>query len=64
LHIEETGAYQLTIWSSDGRALLKQTVQETAGDPVADLPLGSYPHGVYILTLSNEDQQSSRQFVY
>lgn len=64
LHIEETGAYQLTIWSSDGRALLKQTIQETAGDPVADLSLGSYPHGVYILTLSNEDQQSSRQFVY
>jgi len=64
LHIEETGAYQLTVWSSDGRALLKQTVAMSAGEPVADLSLGANPHGVYILTLSNEAQQSSRQFVY
>jgi len=64
LHIEETGTYQLSVWSQDGRALTRQMVQESAGDPVADISLGAYPHGVYILTLSGNGQHNARQFVY
>lgn len=64
LHIEETGTYQLSVWSQDGRALTRQMVSESAGDPVADISLGAYPHGIYILTLSRNGQNSARQFVY
>ncbi len=64
LHIEETGTYQLSVWSQDGRALSRQMVQASAGDPVADISVGSYPHGIYILTLSKDGQNSARQFVY
>jgi hypothetical protein len=64
LHIEETGTYQLSVWSQDGRALSRQMVQESAGDPMADISLGAYPHGVYILTISKDGQNSARQFVY
>jgi len=64
LHMEEAGAYQLSIWSMDGKALVSQTLQGQAGDAIADLTLGARPHGVYVLTLSKEGQRSSRQFVY
>ncbi|HTI09082.1 MAG TPA: hypothetical protein VL832_11010 [Puia sp.] len=64
LHLEEAGAYQLSIWSSDGKALLQQTINGYTGDAVADLSFGAHPHGVYILTLSGDGQHTARQFVF
>ncbi|MES1249212.1 MAG: hypothetical protein ABUL46_00935, partial [Chitinophaga rupis] len=64
LHLEEAGPYQLSIWSSDGKALLQQTLNGNTGDAVADLSFGAHPHGVYILTLSRDGQHTARQFVF
>lgn len=64
LQLEAAGAYQLSIWSQDGKALARQVVNSAAGNATAEISIGSMPHGVYILTLSKEGQRSSRQFLY
>lgn len=63
LHLGTSGNYQLNIWSSDGRALYRTTISGQAGDQVADLAIGNYPHGLYVLTVSKEGVNTSRQFV-
>ena len=62
--LQESGEYQLAVYGMDGKTLWRQALQETAGDPMVDIPFGQYPHGVYILTLAKADQRISRQFVY
>lgn len=64
LHLGESGAYQVTIWSQDGKALYRQSVNGPGGDLTADIILGSYPHGMYVLTLSKGGVNSSRQFMF
>lgn len=64
LHIESAGAYQLSIWSPDGKALSRQTINAYTGDVTADLSFGPHPHGVYILTLSGDGQHTARQFMF
>ncbi len=64
LHLGEAGAYQMTIWSQDGKALYRQSLNGASGDLTADIVLGSYPHGMYVLTLSKGGVNSSRQFVF
>jgi len=64
LHIGAAGSYQLNVWSQDGRALYRQVMNQQAGDQVADISLGNYPHGLYILTVSKDGVNTSRQFVY
>jgi len=64
LHIGVAGSYQLNVWSQDGRALYRQVMNEQAGDQVADISLGNYAHGLYVLTVSKDGVNTSRQFVY
>lgn len=64
LHFAEAGAYQITIWSQDGKALYRQSANGSVGDLTADMAVGPYPHGMYVLTLSKGGVNSSRQFVF
>jgi hypothetical protein len=64
LHFAVTGTYQLNIWSTDGKMLYRQVLQEQAGDPAAAISFGTHAHGVYILTLSGAGVRTSREFVY
>jgi hypothetical protein len=64
LHFAATGTYQLNIWSTDGKMLYRQVLQEQAGDPAEDISFGTHAHGVYILTLSGAGVRTSREFVY
>jgi hypothetical protein len=64
LHIEEAGAYQLSIWSEDGKAVCRQAMNGQAGDAIAEFSFGTHPHGIYVLTLSVGGVNSSRQFIY
>ncbi|HEY4287344.1 MAG TPA: hypothetical protein VGN00_09630 [Puia sp.] len=64
LSIEEAGAYQLSVWSQDGKALYHQVINVPAGDQTAQISAGNYPHGVYVLTLSKNGVNTSRQFLY
>lgn len=63
LHLEAAGAYQVGIWSQDGRPLVRRVVSDQAGDVQSDIAF-SYPHGVYILTLSRDGAVSSRKFLF
>jgi hypothetical protein len=65
LHFASAGTYQLSIWSTDGKMVYRQVVQEQAGDLVQDLSFGTHAHGIYILTLSSgTGVRTSREFVY
>ena len=63
-HLPAAGAFQATIWSSDGRPLLRQTMQGQAGDGTDALLLGARPHGIYVLTLAGNGVSASRSFFY
>jgi hypothetical protein len=64
LHFAATGTYQLILWSTDGKMLYRQVLQEQAGDPAEDISFGTHAHGVYILTLSGAGVRTSREFIY
>ena len=64
LSIGEAGSYQLSIFSQDGKALYHQVINAPAGDQTAQVSAGNYPHGVYVLTLSKNGVNTSRQFLY
>jgi len=64
LSIGEAGNYQLSIFSQDGRALYHQVINAQAGDQTAQISAGNYPHGVYVLTVSKNGVNTSRQFLY
>jgi len=64
VHLGEPGSYQLNVWSQEGKALYRQTLNGHAGDQATEIALGNYPHGVYILTVSTADIKTSRQFIY
>lgn len=63
LYLKGTGTYEVGIWSQDGRPLVRRTVNGQVGDVQSDIAF-SYPHGVYVLTLSNEGGMTSRLFVF
>jgi hypothetical protein len=64
LHFAATGTYQLNIWSTDGKMLYRQELQQQAGDPAEDISFGTHAHGIYILTLSGAGVRTSREFIY
>ncbi|HEY4062052.1 MAG TPA: T9SS type A sorting domain-containing protein [Puia sp.] len=64
LHVEEAGTYQLSVYSSDGRAIYRQTLNEQTGDLASDLSFSGHPHGVYVLTLSKGGVNSTREFIF
>lgn len=64
LRLTENGSYRLSVWSQDGKMLYGMSVSGAAGDQVADIAAGHYPHGLYILNLSKNGVNTSRQFLY
>ncbi len=64
LSIGEAGVYQLSLFSQDGKALYHQVITAPAGDQTALISTGNYPHGVYVLTVSKNGVNTSRQFLY
>jgi hypothetical protein len=64
VEVGTAGTYQLSIWSMDGKAVYRQMINGQAGNNTADISFGGYPHGVYVLTLSKDGVNSSRQFMY
>jgi hypothetical protein len=64
LHIQDAGSYQVSVWSRDGKALHRQMVSGQTGDVALDISFGANPHGIYILTLTKEGVNSSRQFMF
>ena len=64
LHLEDAGTYQLSIWSTDGKAKYRQNISGQSGDVAADVSFGANPHGIYVVTLSKGGVNSSRQFMY
>jgi hypothetical protein len=64
LSIGEAGSYQLSIYSQDGKALYLQVINTAAGEQTAQISAGNYPHGIYVLTLSKNGVNTSRQFLY
>ena len=64
LQIPGAGECQVFIASSDGRILSRTTIGSAAGSLVTDIAFGGYPHGIYILTLANAGQRTSKQFIY
>ncbi|HMH21733.1 MAG TPA: hypothetical protein VK563_08150 [Puia sp.] len=65
LQLPSNGEYRLMVSSSDGRPLAQKMISGETGSLAADIPFGSYPHGVYILTLAsaNAGQRISKQFI-
>jgi hypothetical protein len=63
IHLGEAGTYQLNIWSQDGKALHQQTISGQAGDQVTEINLGNHPHGMYVISVSKNGVNKSRQFV-
>lgn len=64
VHFSESGRYMMSIWAQDGKPLYREAMNAQAGDQTASIAAGNYPHGVYILTLSKDGINTSRQFVY
>lgn len=58
------GTYRLSMYTMDGKAILKQAIGGASGSLVIDIPFGDHSHGVYVLTLSDGTRNISRQFFY
>ncbi|HEY4206076.1 MAG TPA: hypothetical protein VGM31_04645, partial [Puia sp.] len=63
LHLGSSGVCRVSIWSQDGKPLARQVIDGQAGDVQSDIAF-NHPHGVYILTISGVNGNSSRKFVY
>lgn len=64
LHLPDAGSYLLTIRTVDGQPVYHVEMNGQAGDITTDIALGARAHGVYVLTLSGNDANSSREFFY
>jgi len=62
LHFAEGGACQVSIWSRDGKALYRQALEVRSGDQSVQLAAGTWPHGIYVLTVSANGINSSKLF--
>jgi hypothetical protein len=67
LNLPAQGEYQLRVYAADGRMLSKREVAGGSLSQATNIDFGSYPHGVYILTLSKDASQGpavSKPFFY
>lgn len=64
LHLPDAGSYQLSIRTIDGQPLYRTEMSGQAGDITTDIGFGSRAHGVYVLTLTGNGTNSSREFFY
>jgi hypothetical protein len=67
LDLPAQGEYQLRVYAVDGRMLLKRGVAGGSLSQATNIDLGSYPHGVYILTLTQNASSGpavSKPFFY
>ncbi|HEV2480434.1 MAG TPA: hypothetical protein VGS79_12245 [Puia sp.] len=64
LHLPDAGRYWLNIRTMDGQPVYRTEMSGPGGDITTDIALGSRAHGVYILTLTGNGANSSREFFY
>jgi hypothetical protein len=64
LHLAASGDYQLNVFSTDGKMVYRQALQEQTGDYTTDISFGTHAHGIYILTLTGVSVRTSREFIY
>jgi hypothetical protein len=64
LRLPDAGSYQLSIRTVDGQPIYRAGVSGQGGDIITDIALGSRAHGVYVLTLTGNGANSSREFFY
>lgn len=62
LHFAGAGACQVSIWSRDGKALYRQALEVQSGDQSVQLAAGTWPHGIYVLTVTANGTNSSKLF--
>ncbi|HEY4334608.1 MAG TPA: hypothetical protein VGM89_01890 [Puia sp.] len=62
VHLTGIGTSQVSIESRDGKVLYRERLEAPSGDKLIQLSAGIWPHGVYILTLSDNGENSSRLF--
>jgi hypothetical protein len=62
LHFAGAGACQVSIWSRDGKAIYRQVLEVQRGDQSVQLAAGTWPHGIYVLTVSADGVNSSKLF--
>jgi hypothetical protein len=63
LSFANAGDCRLTIWSRDGKPLYQQEISVAAGDKTIQLSPGSWPHGMYILSVATGGERSSKAFI-
>jgi hypothetical protein len=64
LQVTEKGAYHIQLFAADGRLLQNKQVILQAGINVFTLPLDRLSHGVYTISLYNNQLMGSKRFVY
>ena len=64
LHLPGAGSYLLDIRTMDGQPVYRMEMNGQGGDITTDIALGSRAHGVYVLTLTGNGANSSREFFY
>jgi hypothetical protein len=64
LHLPGAGSYQLNIRTMDGQPVYRAEMSGQGGDIPMDIAFGSRAHGVYVLTLTGNGANSSREFFY
>jgi hypothetical protein len=64
LHVVESGAYQLNIYSMDGEIIYQGTLQVEAGEVEQKIPFATRTHGIYEVDLLGTGGKSSRQLIW
>lgn len=64
LHLPGAGGYLLNIRTIDGQPVCHMELNGQGGDITTDIALGGRAHGVYVLTLTGNGANSSREFFY
>jgi hypothetical protein len=64
LYLRDAGSYQLNIRTMDGQPVYRAAVSGAGGAVTTDIAFGSRTHGVYVMTITGKDTNSSREFFY
>jgi hypothetical protein len=64
VHLADAGSYLLNIRTMGGQPVYRSVINGQGGDIATDIAFGSRAHGVYVLTLTGNGTNSSREFFY
>ena len=64
VHLADAGTYLLNIRTMDGQPVYRAELSGEGGDITTDISFGSRARGVYVLTLTGNGANSSREFFY